>query len=548
MLRSGLLLLALAPHTGAQDSVCADITGDGLVGVADLLSLLAAFGTSADGDVNSSGATDVADLLVLLSQFGTPCTGGSNACGNPPPLVVADADSSGGCGPVLITDPDVNTQEACDRDAYALGPDFANFPGGTPDYLIQTAHDPNDHTWSATPVTNFATITCPSGFVCDVHALVPIGDGNAGQECSSVADTSCDHSMGADESPNNVDPLGGWRDTGDRYLEDENTMHDGSQGILREIWVKEGITGQYTLRHPVTHGWGYMFTVNVRCASQAPPPPMVFYFGSTMPAGAPDGAILDDGTGFATGRDGGLSYGWDCDGDENVDWSGGRRGLDRDGGLGINHFDRNGQCGTTADPGNANWQVQVPNGEYDVMVDFGESVVRSDLAGAGLLCSVEGVLACADFAVGDTDCMYQERVSVSDGKFTVTGYSHDSGACHSISYVRLQPVLAPSLTPFGPVTFYFGSTMPNGAGPTAILDDGTGFAEGRDGGYDYGWDCDGNTNVNWSGGRRGLDRDAGLGINHFDRNNQCGTPADPDPANWQIVVPNGDYNVMVRSR
>ena len=110
MLRSGLLLLALAPHTGAQDSVCADITGDGLVDVADLLSLLAAFGTSADGDVNSSGATDVADLLVLLSQFGTPCTGGSNACGNPPPLVVADADSSGGCGPVLITDPDVNTQ------------------------------------------------------------------------------------------------------------------------------------------------------------------------------------------------------------------------------------------------------------------------------------------------------------------------------------------------------------------------------------------------------------------------------------------------------
>ena len=34
---------------------------------------------------------------------------------------------------------------------------------------------------------------------------------------------------------------------------------------------------------------------------------MVFYFGTQMPDNAPDGAILDDGTGFATGRDGGLS-------------------------------------------------------------------------------------------------------------------------------------------------------------------------------------------------------------------------------------------------
>ena len=40
--------------------------------------------------------------------------------------------------------------------------------------------------------------------------------------------------------------------------------------------------------------------------------------------------MLDDGTGFATGRDG-YDYGWDCDGDVDVDYSGGRRGLGRDG-------------------------------------------------------------------------------------------------------------------------------------------------------------------------------------------------------------------------
>ena len=76
---------------------------------------------------------------------------------------------------------------------------------------------------------------------------------------------------------------------------------------------------------------------------------------------------LDDGSGFGTGRDNGLDYGWDCNGDTSVNYAGGRRGTNRDGGLGINHFDRNGQC-----PGPVNWQVAVPNGYYMAEVDFGE--------------------------------------------------------------------------------------------------------------------------------------------------------------------------------
>jgi hypothetical protein len=108
-------------------------------------------------------------------------------------------------------------------------------------------------------------------------------------------------------------------------------------------------------------------------------------------------------------------------GDTNVDWSGGRRGLNRDGGLGINHFDRNGQCGTTSSPKKANWQISVPNGAYDVIVDFGESVVRTDLGGASVKCEVEGVLTCPDLGVGESDCMYTGPVVVTDGKFTVTG-------------------------------------------------------------------------------------------------------------------------------
>ena len=66
-----------------------------------------------------------------------------------------------------------------------------------------------------------------------------------------------------------------------------------------------------------------------------------------------------------------------------------------------------------------------------------------------------------------------------------------------------------------PVTieFYFGTDLPTTAGPGAILDGGLGYSHNDNLGLDYGWDCDGSTDVDYSGGRRGLDRDNGLGIN-----------------------------------
>ena len=166
-----------------------------------------------------------------------------------------------------------------------------------------------------------------------------------------------------------------------------------------------------------------------------------FYFGSEMPTTAGADAILDDGTGFAADREGGLSYGWDCDGDTHVDYSGGRRGTNRDSGLGINHFDRSGTCGTTEVPGHVNWSVQVPNGACTATVDFGESVVG---VSKGLHCMVEGARVCDRDSLGYNptdpgDCVVREdTVVVDDGMFTVTGYSHDTGRCHSISQVILS--------------------------------------------------------------------------------------------------------------
>jgi hypothetical protein len=68
------------PHRVLQDAACADITADGEVGVADLLALLAAYGTSTAGDITGDSVTDVQDLLSLLGQYGQMCSNGPRVC------------------------------------------------------------------------------------------------------------------------------------------------------------------------------------------------------------------------------------------------------------------------------------------------------------------------------------------------------------------------------------------------------------------------------------------------------------------------------------
>lgn len=66
---------------GASTSPCTtpgDLDGDGAVGLSDLATLLAHFGTtsgavSADGDLDGDGDVDLEDLAGLLAGFGTSC-------------------------------------------------------------------------------------------------------------------------------------------------------------------------------------------------------------------------------------------------------------------------------------------------------------------------------------------------------------------------------------------------------------------------------------------------------------------------------------------
>jgi hypothetical protein len=163
-----------------------------------------------------------------------------------------------------------------------------------------------------------------------------------------------------------------------------------------------------------------------------------FFFGTSLPNVAINNAILDDGTGFHSKRDQGLSYGWDCDGDTDIDFSSGRRPLDRGDGLGLNHFGEGHNCN-----GKVSWHVEVPSGIYDAVVDFGEGGVTPfptifgdptsmDESKSSQGCEYEGVVPCADGG----DCIYKGFVEVSDGRFTVTG-GFEARVCHSISRVSL---------------------------------------------------------------------------------------------------------------
>jgi hypothetical protein len=303
--------------------------------------------------------------------------------------------------------------------------------------------------------------------------------------------------------------------------------------------------------------------------------------------------ILDDGAAFSADRERGMAYGWDCNGaltfpviaaqcivnkspvpvaelpsgtcitaadadacaagsqaasaavgngdplecrwleasavsGQPVDQSGGIRAPPREI-YGMNHFDRNGGCAGLP----TNWNVVVPDGYYDVSVDFaadssgeerrqggndygGWDNCKNDHIGedaAGYL-QVEGRITCYH----RPGCMFNDVVQVTDGKLTITGYSHTvgGGTCHAIGFVKFSPgpPAPPPAANSAVVTgeFYFGSRMPTSedckdvaytgdaanircavigdyAEPT--LDDGAAFSSGRPDGRSYGWDCDG---------------------------------------------------------
>jgi uncharacterized protein affecting Mg2+/Co2+ transport len=55
--------------------ICPDLTGDGVIGTADLIALNQQFTCTSNctGDFNQDGIVDVADFMILLAYFGQFC-------------------------------------------------------------------------------------------------------------------------------------------------------------------------------------------------------------------------------------------------------------------------------------------------------------------------------------------------------------------------------------------------------------------------------------------------------------------------------------------
>lgn len=76
----GLPVAAPCPGGMSMTSCSADVDGDLVVAVEDILIVLASFGDAvATGDIDGNGIVDVSDVLDCLSAFGTSCPGSTPA-------------------------------------------------------------------------------------------------------------------------------------------------------------------------------------------------------------------------------------------------------------------------------------------------------------------------------------------------------------------------------------------------------------------------------------------------------------------------------------
>jgi len=107
-------------------------------------------------------------------------------------------------------------------------------------------------------MSEFTRVTLPPGSTATLHAFVPIGAGGGSSSTTAgAAGVAGAHSANA--LPNMIDPLGGWTDTGDVYMEGGT----GSNCLERHHYRKTIHTTSYTLHHTTTREWGYVYFVEL---------------------------------------------------------------------------------------------------------------------------------------------------------------------------------------------------------------------------------------------------------------------------------------------
>lgn len=159
------------------------------------------------------------------------------------------------CGPILVANPGPRTPGNCDR-SYQLEADFGigdTFFSGIRGnlWLLQDAHDPNDHDWAH---NQFAILEIPSGATANIYCFVPMGDADG-------------HSHTEDDLPNSIDPLGGWLDSSTDYSSSGGGGRRRLQADTYHLWTKSVSGGDqggvYILYHTVHLSWGYVYMVEL---------------------------------------------------------------------------------------------------------------------------------------------------------------------------------------------------------------------------------------------------------------------------------------------
>ncbi len=236
---------------------------------------------------------------------------------------------------------------------------------------------------------------------------------------------------------------------------------------------------------------------------------------------APSGFIVDVGDAFADRGDG-LSFGWNATNpngrDRNADP---RQEFDT-----FNHLQRGGAF---------RWELQVPNGRYDVELTAGDA---SFADGRHVLRVEEAVVM--DFTPSDAERFktVTASIDVTDGRLTLR---HAPGASNAkVNYIRVktsdvQPPVTPGVGPTINVNFQpDGAPVPDGF--RADIGASFGLRANR---LTYGWHINGSPFDNRSNTRdRNILTDQRYDtFNHSQRNGNNLT--------WEILVPNGTYEVRV---
>jgi glucose/arabinose dehydrogenase len=237
-----------------------------------------------------------------------------------------------------------------------------------------------------------------------------------------------------------------------------------------------------------------------------------FQLGSAI---VPAGYLEDDGSAYHAQN--GLRYGWSADNTAAA--------RERE-----NPASPDKRYDTTIlmqKSGNKSWEIEVPNGTYQVHLVAGDASYFDSVYDL----TAEGATIVSGTPTTGTRWLEATRsVTVSDGRLTIA--NGPNGVNNRICFIDITAGSAPPPTFHAKVDFAPSAAPAYGNG--YLLDDGAVFGA-RAGGVSYGW----------SGDNSAATRDRDSALSPDQRYDTCILPQKTGNKSWEIAVPNGSYRVRL---